>query len=103
MNDLSVFDEDVLMSPTAQTSTANKIRPKGIKPMFYLTLEEEIELYINVLTEFGNPVGGISERILSLNEEYKRRKLEDCQAPKGKTAQCCWCKCCSKAITNGDE
>ncbi len=71
--------------------------------MSYLTLEEEIELHKNVLTEFSNPVGGISERILSLNEEYKRRKLEDCQAPKGKTAQCCCCKCCSNAKTSGDE
>ncbi len=71
--------------------------------MSYLTIEEEIELHKNMLTEFDNQVGYLSGKILALNEEYKRRKLEDCQAPKGKPAQCCCCKCCSNAITSSDE
>ncbi len=71
--------------------------------MSYLTLEEEIELHKNVLTEFDNGIGALSEKILLLNEEYKRRKLEDCQAPKGKAAQRCCCTCCSYAKTSGDE
>ncbi len=56
--------------------------------MSYLTLEEEIELHKNMLTESDNWIGDLSEKILVLNDEYKRRKLEACQAPRANTAQC---------------